>query len=62
MTPASPKRARTPSFPSKAAGKKTPEAYRYLTRPSQTSQDRLFPLGYVEDFFDPRMQRGKGRV
>ncbi len=41
ITPARPKRAKTRSFPSKAAGEKQPEAY---------------PLGYVEDFDDPRTQ------
>ena len=42
-----PKRAETRCFPRKAAGEKKPQAY---------------PLGYVEDFFEPRTKPRSGRL
>ena len=77
IAPALPKRAETRPFPSKAAGKKKPEAYHltHLVSPSRppARQDVPSPdaraaktaptrLGYVGDFFDPRTKFGIKRV
>jgi hypothetical protein len=39
----------------KAAGKKKPEAYHPFHLPiSEPAETGSLPMGYVEDFFDPR--------
>ena len=48
--------------PSKAAGEFRPEAYRPSHPPCPEPAETGSSLRYVEDFFEPRTQLGKGRV
>ena len=57
IPPARPKRAKTRSFPSKAAGEESAGGVLDLTHPAPgRPRPALFPCGYVEDAFESRMK------